>query len=67
MGVGVGPDDFFAERGYRLETEESDGFWWAHLVVADTGSVLVSRYGRGETESGARARAMRRWIVEQAT
>lgn len=61
------PDDFFAERGYRLETEEANGFWWAHLVVVDTGAVHASRYGRGDTEPAARQRAMRRWMVEQAT
>ena len=61
------PDAFFADRGYRLTTEEADGHWWAHLVDAETGVMVLSRYGRGATESGARERAVRRWIVEQAT
>ena len=60
-------DDFFTQRGYRLETEEVDGFWWAHLIVSETGEVVWPRYGRGETEPGARERAMKRWVVEQAT
>lgn len=60
------PDDFFAERGYRLETEEADGWWWAHLIGSETGEVAWSRYGRSTTEPGARQRAMRRWVVEQA-
>ena len=61
------PDAFFATRGYRLAAGEADGFWWVHLIDAETGETVWSRYGRGDTEPAARERAMRRWIVEQAT
>ena len=60
-------DEFFAARGYRLETEEGDGFWWAHLVDAESAAIVWSRYGRADSEPAARHRAMRRWMVEQAT
>lgn len=60
-------DVFFNERGYRLETEEADGYWWAHLIATGGDELVWSRYGRGGTEPEARERAMRRWITEQAT
>ena len=67
MTTPIDPDEFFAARGYHLVTEEEDGYWWAHLVVDETGQVLVRRYGRAGTEADARVRAMQRWVTEQAT
>ena len=61
------PDAFFSARGYHLVTEWEDDYWWAHLVVDETGQVLAPRYGRAGTEAEARVRAMKRWVTEQAT
>ena len=58
------PIEFFAKLGYSLDTEEDErGVFWVNLVHGQ--QVVARRYGRGDTESAAKRRAMERWRQEQ--
>ncbi|MBV9916386.1 MAG: hypothetical protein JO153_07770 [Solirubrobacterales bacterium] len=58
------PEEYFEARGFAISFSDGDGFVWADLTRGDSGAVLP-RYGRGEDEASAAARAVVRWRVEQ--
>jgi hypothetical protein len=50
----------------RVEERSRDGgTHWADVVSLETGGVIAASYGAGTTEAEAKARAVRRWRVEQ--
>jgi hypothetical protein len=60
-------NEYFRERGWRLQFRHEDGAIWADLVFVASGSV-VARYGGGphaSTEEQAACAAAHRYIVEQ--
>jgi len=52
-------------HGWSVVTEEDGGFTWATLVSAANPDFVVARYGRGDDEESAVARAWERFQVEQ--
>ena len=62
----MNPNEFFAHRGWSVESEpDAEGVWWATLVSVENPTFRVERYGRGEDAASAAERAMRRWQVGQ--
>ena len=66
--LGVEPDDpgqFFARHGFALRFSREGETVWANLDSTE-GVAGVPKYGRGDDEASAAARAVQRWRSEQA-
>ena len=57
--------EWFAERGFRLEVRHDAGTWWADLVSLSTKRVIAPKYGQGHDQVAAANRAKARYEEEQ--
>ena len=60
--------EFFARRGFALQTHVSGGVWSADLISLENPDFELAAYGWSSAGAErAELAAMRRWLVEQAT